>query len=167
MTLLTIGHSTSTLGAFLRELHGADVEVLVDVRSKPRSRLSHFDSLALESAVLDEGIRYRSLGHYLGGMPQDPEVRKRWQPGRLDESVVAYLRQTEAWLEGLVELTSLLLRGGGRRVCIMCSEADPNECHRKAVALDAAALVGELDVRHLVTDGVAINGLGLQEILPR
>ena len=142
MRLFTIGHSTATLQQLVDVLRDHDVDVLVDVRSKPRSRLAHFDQVPLRTAVEDAGIRYRFLGDRLGGVPQDPEMQRRWRQGHLDPVIVAHLRSTDEWTDGIGELARLVTAGGGSNVCIICSEGDPNECHRKAVALDAAAAVG-------------------------
>lgn len=166
MKLYTIGHSTATMPAFIEALLEAGVEVLVDVRSKPRSRLAHFDQHPLQTAVEEAGMRYRFLGDRLGGMPQDPAVASRWRQGRLDPVIIAHLRETDVWQDGLSELTRLVRSGGGTAVCIMCSERDPNECHRKAIALDARELVDGLEIENLSVDShVPLGEIGVQEVL--
>lgn len=165
MMLLTIGHSTSALDAFISRLMENEVDVVLDVRSKPRSRLAHFDQLPLQEAIEDAGMRYRFLGDRLGGVPQDPVVRARWQQGRLDEMIIAHLRASEPWQEGLAEVASLLRASGGQRVCVMCSEAEPAECHRKAIALDLAAAIEGLELRHLSAGRSVTTEVGLQQVL--
>lgn len=165
--LLTIGHSTSTLETFIARLTEHKADIVLDVRSKPRSRLAHFDQLPLQEAIEDAGIRYRFLGDRLGGVPHDPAIRARWQQGRLDATIIAHLRESEPWQEGLAEVVSVLRANGGQRVCLMCSEADPAECHRKAIALDLAAAVDGLELRHLSTGRSVTTDVGLQEIMPQ
>jgi len=165
MRLFTIGHSTATLQQLVDVLRDQDIDVLVDVRSKPRSRLAHFDQVPLQTAVEDAGIRYRFLGDRLGGVPQDPEVQRRWRQGHLDPVIVAHLRSTDEWTDGIGELARLVTAGGGSNVCIICSEGDPNECHRKAVALDAAAAIPELELVHLSINKAAPSEVGVQEVL--
>lgn len=165
MRLFTIGHSTATLQQLVDVLRDQDIDVLVDVRSKPRSRLAHFDQVPLQTAVEDAGIRYRFLGDRLGGVPQDPEVQRRWRQGHLDPVIVAHLRSTDEWTDGIGELARLITAGGGSNVCIICSEGDPNECHRKAVALDAAAAIPELELVHLSINKAAPSEVGVQEVL--
>lgn len=165
MRLFTIGHSTATLQQLVDVLRDQDIDVLVDVRSKPRSRLAHFDQVPLQTAVEDAGIRYRFLGDRLGGVPQDPEMQRRWRQGHLDPVIVAHLRSTDEWTDGIGELARLITAGGGSNVCIICSEGDPNECHRKAVALDAAAAIPELELVHLSINKAAPSEVGVQEVL--
>ncbi len=165
MKLYTIGHSIAGLEEFVDVLRAHGVEVLADVRSKPRSRIPHFDQYQLQTAVEAAAIRYRFLGDRLGGVPQDPRMQARWRQGHLDPIIVAHLRATEAWQDGLDELTKLMRAGGGTAVCIMCSEADPGECHRKAVALDAASLVPDTEIVHLAVTRTVPAEVGVQEVL--
>jgi len=163
--LYTAGHSTHELRDFVDMLNAYDVEVVADVRSKPRSRLPHFDQVPLQEALEDAGISYRQLGDRLGGMPRDPRVADRWRQGHLDASIVAHLRSTEEWQDGISELTGVISRRGGTNVCIICSEADANECHRKAVALDAAAALPGLEIVHIAVHGKAPREVGVQEVM--
>jgi uncharacterized protein (DUF488 family) len=141
------------------------VEVVVDVRSKPRSRLFHFDQYPLQSAIESAGMRYRFLGDRLGGVPRDPAIAERWRQGRLDPIIVDHLRKTDEWQDGLSEVARLVSAAGGTAVCLMCSEGDPNECHRKAVALDIAAMLPDVEIRHLSIHKSAPSEVGVQEVL--
>jgi uncharacterized protein (DUF488 family) len=157
MKIFTVGHSVCELGEFVEALQAAGVEVVVDVRSKPRSRVPHFDQYPLQTAIEEAGMRYRFLGDRLGGVPRDPAVAARWRQGKLDDVIVAHLRSTDEWQDGLAEVVKLARGGGGAAVCIMCSEADPNECHRKAVALDLAEALG---------DGAEVENIGVRKAVP-
>lgn len=157
MILYTAGHSTASLEDFVAMMTEHAIDVVVDVRSKPRSRLAHFDQIPLQAAIEEAQMAYRFLGDRLGGVPQDPAVRARWQQGRLDAVIVAHLRSTDEWHDGIAELTKLIAGGGGRAVCVVCAERDANECHRKAVAEDAAGVTEGLDVVHLVVGTVPLQ----------
>jgi uncharacterized protein (DUF488 family) len=165
MKLFTVGHSTTTLAQLVEVLCQNKIDALVDVRSKPRSRLAHFDQVPLQTGVEEAGMRYRFLGDRLGGVPHDPDVQRRWRQGHLDPVIVAHLRSTDEWTDGIAELLRLITAGGGSNVCIMCSEGDPNECHRKAVALDAAAALPELELVHLSINKSTPSEVGVQEVL--
>ncbi|HLB22914.1 MAG TPA: DUF488 domain-containing protein [Dehalococcoidia bacterium] len=166
MKLYTIGHSTAELPALIDTLRDNGVDVLVDVRSKPRSRMQHFDFGPLQAAVEQTGIRYRFLGDRLGGMPRDPEIAERWRQGKLDPVIVAHLRATDEWADGLDELARLVRADAGEAaVCIMCSEANPDECHRKAVALDMTEVIPGLEIEHLSIHKSAPSEVGVQEVL--
>jgi hypothetical protein len=119
----------------------------------------------VQTAVEDAGIRYRFAGGRLGGVPHDPEIQRRWRQGHLDPLIVSHLRSTDEWTDGIAELVRLIAANGGTNVCVMCSEGDPNECHRKAVALDAAAALPGLEVSHLSILKAAPSEIGVQEVL--
>jgi ATP-dependent DNA helicase RecQ len=164
MILFTAGHSTATVGEFIELLRAHDVELLVDVRSKPRSRLSHFDQVPLQEAVESAGMRYRFMGDLVGGMPRDPRVAERWRQGKLDPIIIDHLRHTDEWQEGVAEIARLVRRG--TVVCLMCSEADASECHRKAVALDVTAVLPGVALHHVaVRTAGAPQEVGVQAIL--
>jgi uncharacterized protein (DUF488 family) len=61
-TIFTIGHSTRTIEEFVALLRQVVVDLLVDVRSIPRSRTNpQFNADALPEALVDAGISYRHL----------------------------------------------------------------------------------------------------------
>ncbi|MDP9238263.1 MAG: DUF488 domain-containing protein [Chloroflexota bacterium] len=166
MILYTIGHSVVELQTLIDTLTSNAIELVIDVRSKPRSgRLPHFDQNPLQTAIEQAGIRYRFLGDRLGGVPQDPEIARRWKQGHLDPIIVAHLRSTDEWTDGIAEVARLLRSGGGTAVCLLCSEGDPNECHRKAVALDAVEIAGDSEITHLFAGKTAPTEVGVQEVL--
>jgi len=161
--LCTVGHSVASLDDLVALLAGAGVELVADVRSRPRSRLPHFDQIPLEEALASADIAYRFVGDKLGGMPRDPQVQARWRQGHLDPLIVAHLRATDEWQDGLSELARLIQRG--RVICLLCSEGDPNECHRKAVALDLVELIPGLELAHLAVGKTPAQDVGVQEVL--
>jgi uncharacterized protein (DUF488 family) len=67
-TLFTIGHSTRTIAELVALLRQVAVDLLVDVRSIPRSRTNpQFNADTLAAALVDAGIAYRHLPA-LGGL---------------------------------------------------------------------------------------------------
>ncbi len=165
MNVYTAGHSIVTLDDFVALLVDHGVEVAVDVRSKPRSRPPHFDQVPLQTAIEAAGLRYRFLGDRLGGVPRDPAIAARWRQGHLDPIIVDHLRSTDEWTDGITEIARIARGGGGTAVCVICSEADPNECHRKAVALDLAEALGDATIVHLSVNKRAPTEVGVQEVL--
>ena len=61
-TIFTIGHSTRTIAEFVALLRQATIDLLIDVRSVPRSRTNpQFNADALPEAVAGAGIAYHHL----------------------------------------------------------------------------------------------------------
>lgn len=120
--LFTVGHSNYSQEAFLELLRLHHVDVLADVRSQPSSRyLPHFNAAQLK-LVSTHGLKYVWLEE-LGGRPKEARYYD-------NEGHANYAAMSEApfFLEGLERLK----RGMERyRVAVMCSEENPDECHRR------------------------------------
>ena len=144
MTIFTIGHSTRTVPELVALLRQAGVDLLVDVRSVPRSRTNpQFNTDALPEALAGTGIGYRHI-RALGGLrhkPKDapPSPNKLWRSDPFRN--YADYAMSEPFREGLAELRGL----AGDHVCaIMCAEAVWWRCHRRLVA------------DYLLTEGVPV-----------
>jgi len=122
-TLYTLGHSNLELPQFLELLKDAEIELLVDVRSRPQSaRFPQFNRAVLEKQLESEGISYLFLGEELGGRPDDPEVYR--PDGRVD-----YRARRKSYAFG-TGVERLLRELQSRTLALMCAEEDPLECHR-------------------------------------
>lgn len=144
-TLWTIGHSDMEIGELVSNLHRHRVGAVADVRSWPRSRHAPwFDQESLAQTLRSAEISYVWMGPELGGRPDDPTL---YLPdGRVRYDHVA---ATESFQEGLCRLRE----GMGRmQVAIMCSEENPEHCHRRLLAARVLAAEG-IAVRHIRRSG--------------
>lgn len=134
LPLCTIGHSTRSLDEFIGLLKGAEIGVLVDVRTVPRSRTNpQFDRDSLPSALEEHGISYRHSAE-LGGLRSrsktvSPEVNGFWQNDSFHNYADYALGQ-----EFKAALDELVAAGRTARVAVMCSEAVWWRCHRRIIA---------------------------------
>ncbi len=153
MILHTIGHSNLSMPELLRALKDHRVSYIVDVRSSPRSqRHPYFDRPELASTLARAGIDYIYLGDRLGGKPaQGDDVKNKWKQGKADPHIVSDLSRTDSWAEGISRLTALLGERTQRREsgCLLCSEADPNKCHRLLISFEVADILPDLGVNHI------------------
>lgn len=121
--LFTVGHSalpTSELIGLLQE-HG--IEAVVDIRSQPYSRLHpQHNREALGRALNSNGMRYAFMGDALGGRPGDE--RHYDDDGYVDYGSWAKSDIFQAGLERLARSAERY------RAAVLCSEEDPNQCHR-------------------------------------
>ena len=144
-TLLTIGHSNIPFEQFAANLKANDVELVVDVRSLPRSRFApHFSAPAIERRLRDEGIGYEFMGEELGGRPKSDAFYD-------NAGHVLYDRLADSGLffRGMMQLRTAITR---RRLAVMCSEEDPAKCHRYLLIARVLADLG-YDVSHIRKDG--------------
>lgn len=142
--LFTIGHSNHPIDRFLAQLRAAGVTAVADVRSVPFSRrYPWFSAKALAPTLAMEGFAFVPLGDALGGRPSDPAF---FCDGVADYEAMA---ATPAFRAGLDRVHD----GAKRfRICLMCAEREPTDCHR--CLLVGRALAGRgLRIGHILADG--------------
>jgi len=130
MTIYTIGHSTRDLAEFVEILKAYKIELLVDVRSVPRSRHTpqfNLDNLAAE--LPKSGIDYRHL-EKLGGLRHTTKASTNLGWHNTSFRGYADYMQTPEFTSGLDELLAL---AKDKTVVIMCAEAVPWRCHRSLI----------------------------------
>ncbi len=134
MRIHTIGHSTRSQEALVALLQDAGVELLIDVRSYPRSRRNpQFDAEALAAALGRAGIGYAHL-KALGGRrgpakdaAHSPNTAWR-EAGFRNYADYATTPAFRAGLEALREAAR------ARPTAIMCAEGHWSQCHRQIIA---------------------------------
>ena len=154
-TTFTIGHSTRTLSELMDLLREAQIELLVDVRSVPRSRTNpQFNIDILPEALAAAGVGYRHLPS-LGGRRHHrknamPSPNTLWRNASFRN--YADYAGTEAFRVGMEELEAL---SRDKRCAIMCAEAVWWRCHRRIIA------------DYLLADGIpVVHIMGHDKIVP-
>ncbi len=143
-SIATIGYEDATVQRFQETLKEAGVEVLVDVRAVASSRRPGFAKTKLAANVGGLGIEYL----HLRGLGTPAEGRAAARAGRHDEMRVIFLDHLQT-TDAQAELHALAdLVRSGRRVCLLCLEANPAHCHRSIVAEALGELV-PVTIEHL------------------
>ena len=141
---LTIGHSNHSLERFVELVHGAGIDLIVDVRSSPYSRYNpHFNREALAKSLSDAGVDYAFFGAELGGRPSDPD---HFTCSTADYEKMAEAGSFRRAMGQTVEFTR------DRRIALMCAERDPIDCHRCLLVARAAHEFGA-EVGHVLASG--------------
>jgi uncharacterized protein (DUF488 family) len=141
--LYTIGHSNDRIERFLELLSATAITLVADVRSVPFSRrYPWFSQSKLAPALEAQGIGYRAFGETLGGRPNDPAL---FRDGVADYPAVAKTSIFQAGLDAAIAASK------GQRLCLMCAEREPLDCHRCLLVARAAAGRG-LSVGHILGD---------------
>ena len=149
--IFTIGHSNRTVDELVSLLREAQVTLLVDVRSIPRSRaMPQFNIDTLPGALASAGIRYehlRALGgrrHHPKGTP--PSLNTYWRvPAFRNYADYAETSEFRAGLDRLLELAR------DARCAIMCAEAVWWRCHRRIIS--DYLLAAGVQVEHIMGPG--------------
>ena len=138
--VMSIGHSTRAIGDFVGLLKANQVDLLVDVRTVPKSRHNpQFNKDRLPEALGRAGIEYLHMAA-LGGLRRARKNSSNtgWKNASF-RGYADYMQTPE--FEAALE--DLLVRADGRRVALMCAEAVPWRCHR--------SLIGDALLAHGIT----------------
>ncbi len=155
--IYTIGYGKRELDELVTLLKEHRIDFLVDVRSAPYSKFKpEFSKDNLASALQHEGMRYVFMGDLLGGRP---DGEKCYVNGKVDYE---RLKVTEPFRRGIGRLRTAWEKG--LRVCIMCSEGRPEECHRSKLIGDVLEAEG-IRVRHIDEDGNLVSQQAIIQIL--
>ena len=144
----TIGHSTRTIVEFVDLLRESGVDLVIDVRSIPRSRTNpQFNQQSLPEALAPWQIGYEHIAELGGlrgksrGTESSPNIYWRVRSFRN----YADYALTAPFATGLARLRE---RGSEQRCVVMCAEAVWWRCHRRIIA-DYLLAAGE-QVMHIL-----------------
>ena len=142
--LYSVGHSNQSQEEFLELLKKHDVNCIVDVRSVPASKYTpQFNMEPLKWFLKKNDIQYLHFGEEFGARRTDSLNIE----GQVDfEQAV----RTTNFNRGVERLMNGLQKGF--RISLMCSEANPLECHRFSL-VSRYFYDNGLDVQHILKDG--------------
>jgi uncharacterized protein (DUF488 family) len=129
-TLFTIGYEQALPGALLGELKRAKIDLLIDTRAVAASRRPGFSKRQLAAALDEAGIDYLHL-QKLGTPAQGRQAARSGDLDTLWRIYDKHIKTPEAQ-DALAELIALIK--SGKRICLLCYERDPNQCHRSRIA---------------------------------
>ena len=147
--LYTIGYEGAAQASLLQTLVYHDIQTLLDIRELPQSRKPGLSKTALGLASADYGMQYAHIRAL--GTPRDIRYRRKidHDQAAFEESFQVYLATQDEAMAALVE------RAEQERCCLLCYEANYQECHRLFVAARAVEMSGgALTVVHLAVQAV-------------
>ena len=145
----TVGHSNHPLETFAQLLLCHRVQVIADVRSFPYSRVApQFGREHLACALESLDVRYLFLGEQLGGRPSNEEHYD-------DEGHALYepMSKEPAFCEAIEQLIAGCEE---HRIALLCSEADPEFCHRRLL-VGKVLTEREMELRHILGDASLVT----------
>jgi uncharacterized protein (DUF488 family) len=155
-TIFTIGFTKKTAEEFFRLLQEARVQKLIDIRENRVGQLAGFAKYPDLAFFLDRilGIAY----DYQPIFAPSPEIRTAYRKTRdwaqFEKSFLKLMRQRRV----LDHVDSASFEG---KVALLCSEAEPDKCHRR--------LVAEMLAKHWTSQGhqIEVKHLRSPKPLPR
>ncbi len=142
--IYTIGYEGISQDTLFQTLVYHDIQTLVDIRQLPQSRKPGLSKTALGLAAADFGMRYEHIRAL--GTPRDLRYQRKidHDQAAFRSGFSAYLATQDAAMEALVE------QAQRERCCLLCYEANVEECHRLLVADRAVEMTsGALTAVHL------------------
>ncbi len=144
--VLTIGHSTRPIEAFIEVLQAHGVKRLVDVRTVPRSRHNpQYNRDTLPQSLAGAGIKYEHMPG-LGGLrhARPDSINTGWRNAGF-RGFADYMLTAEFE----TNLETLIHKAHDEITVIMCAEAVPWRCHRSLIS-DALSVRG-VKVEHITS----------------
>jgi uncharacterized protein (DUF488 family) len=147
--VFTIGHSTRPVSLFVSILQPLGIDLVVDIRTVPRSRHNpQFNKETLPDSLAQFGIGYLHVAGLGGLRKAHPESLNRGWRNSSFRGFADYM-ETDEFKSNLKELIEL---SADHNLVLMCAETLPWRCHRSLVA-DALLMRG-VKVRHILKEGV-------------
>jgi uncharacterized protein (DUF488 family) len=144
-TILSIGYGNRQISDFIALLHLNGITTIVDIRSNPFSRFQpNYNKNKLQAILYENGISYVFKGDELGGKPQNHMLYKN---GKLNYKLVNATKQYQETIAELIEAASI-----GEKICLMCCELNPDNCHRKTLIAETLLKIG-IAVNHITANG--------------
>jgi uncharacterized protein (DUF488 family) len=141
--LFTIGYEKAAQAEVLAVLTQARVQLLVDTRAVAASRRAGFSKRQLAAGLDEAGIPYIHL-QKLGTPAAGRQAARAGDYKTLWRIYDKHIKTPDAQAQ-LDELEAL---ARDRRVCLLCYERDPNDCHRRRIAELIVARTGQ-KIEHL------------------
>jgi len=138
--IYTIGYGARDIKSFISLLKAHKIDYLIDVRSTPYSKFNpKFNHRDLSYALKEHNITYVFMGDTLGGRPADETCYT--EDGKVDYKKV---ETKDFYKTGIDRIKTAYKKG--LNIVLMCSEANPSQCHRSK--LIGMTLIKELECKN-------------------
>jgi uncharacterized protein (DUF488 family) len=156
--IYTIGHSNHRIDYFKELLDAYKIDCLIDVRSMPASAYNpQFNKDSLNNYLKHYKINYLHFGEEFGARHTEKDLLDDF--GKVDFDKV---RKTEKFLSGVNRLKIGLSKEF--KIALMCSEAEPFDCHRFSM-ISYYLVRNGFDVKHILKDKSIIDNSELEKRL--
>lgn len=156
-TVYTIGYSGFKLKDFIDTIHENEINLVVDVRSKPYSQYySDFNKENMEKVLTNEHVFYRNYATEFGARQTNSLFHKR---GYMDFELFS---QSDSFLDGFDKIEKNIEKGF--TPVLMCAEKDPFNCHR-AILVSRAFFLSGYQIKHIMPNRMTITQVELESRL--
>ena len=140
--IYTIGYAGADIEWFVKILQEKKVDILIDVRSKPKSQYFYqYNNTLLSKTLTNVGIMYENWSHEFGARQDCLEF---YTDNILDYEKFAKSQQFQSGLDNVKGLAKQ-----NKTICLMCAEIDPINCHR-AILCGRELYANGLNIEHII-----------------
>ena len=153
--VFTVGHSTHSIEEFIHLLIRYEINCVIDVRSVPYSKYNpQLNKESLINVLKNQDIFYAHFGKEFGARHTSPILVDK--NGQVDFYKVW---ETDDFKNGIKRLEDAIDQG--YKISLMCSEANPLDCHR--FSMISYQLVNKgFEVIHILPDSSIITNEELE-----
>lgn len=140
--IYTIGYAGVDINRFFQILKEKRVNLLIDVRSIPKSQYFYqFNDNLLRKTLAEVDIKYENWKSEFGARQDNLDF---YTDNILDYDKFA---KSQQFMDGISKLKEL--ESQGEIICLMCAEIDPINCHR-AILCGKEIFANGIDVIHII-----------------
>lgn len=140
--IYTIGYAGTSLDRFISILKTKNVDLLIDVRSIPKSQYFYqFNNTNLSKVLSNEHIKFENWKQEFGARQDNLDF---YTNEILDYKKFA---KSEQFKNGLAKIQYLVNQN--KIICLMCAEIDPVNCHRAILCSKELSNLG-LKIEHII-----------------
>jgi len=148
--IFSIGYGNLSIDEFIDIIRHFNINYIIDIRSKPYSKYNNNYSKAFLSQYLkNNNINYIYLGDILGGIPNNKYYYDSNGKVEYDK-----LKNDNKYKEGILKVKRDI--ENDKRMCLMCSESKPEDCHRSKLIGESLYDIG-IDIVHILHDKSLVN----------
>ncbi|WP_415912804.1 DUF488 family protein [Neptuniibacter sp. QD37_11] len=150
--LFSIGYAGRSPKGLLSILSHFNVELLIDVRSNPYSKVNpEYNGVAFSRFLKEHGLKYADLGELLGARPESKSLYDR-QSGAADYQRIS---QSAPFQKGINNLIAAL--NNGINAALICAERNPETCHRSLLIGDYLQTNFHIEMEHIISADKLLN----------
>ena len=156
--IYTLGHSNHTIDFFRELIEKFKINCVIDVRTVAASAYNpQFNKEPLLNYLKRYNISYLHFAEEFGARHVEKELLD--DEGKVDFDKV---RKSKKFLLGVERLKDILRKGF--TIALMCSEADPFDCHRFSL-ISYHLVKSGFSVKHILKDKTVIDNAKLESSL--
>lgn len=167
MKLYTVGHSNQTIEEFFELIIPQKINCIIDVRSMPYSKHTpQFNQENIKNFLNQREVLYAHFGLEFGARRtdclKDTEFSKKGKKEIKQQVNFQLGIKTDNFTRGVERLKTALSQD--INVCLMCSEANPIDCHRFSFISKYFYELG-WNVQHIIRDKDTLQGITIEHAI--